>query len=108
MADLAILETFLDTSTQALKAGSLADLTALSDQAEAALNAAGKPDAAVARRLRDKAMRNQALILAALKGVKAARQRARDLASAGQFSTYDAAGQRNQVGEASLPLGRRV
>lgn len=108
MPDPSRLETLMDASTLALKAGDLRRLGALSDETEVALDSDGAMNRHAAERLRDQAQRNATLILAAIQGVKAARQRARDLSTTGQFSTYNAAGQRSQVGVSSLPASRRI
>ena len=108
MPDLAALEKIIDNSVAALKAGDLSVLTDLSDQAEAAMIGNGPANTAAAARLRDKVLRNEALISAALKGVKSARQRAKDLMSAGQFTTYNAAGHKSQVGQSCQPASRRL
>ena len=108
MTDFTMLETILDDSFIALKSGNLPQLLDLSERTEAALDFDHGSDSGLAERVREKARRNEVLIAAAIKGVKAARQRARDLSAAGQFSTYDAAGQRNQVGHSSGPAARRV
>lgn len=108
MPDFPLLETVLDESAVALKSGNLRRLNDLADQADVAIVGTGRPNEISVERLRDKAQRNATLIAAAIKGVKAARQRAKDLSATGQFSTYDATGQRNQVGLALLPASRRV
>lgn len=108
MPDLALLETIIDDSIAALKAGNLNLLNDLSEKADAAMTREGSANATAAGRLRGKTLRNEALISAAIKGVKAARQRAKDLIGAGQFSTYDSTGHRNHVGQSSLSATRRV
>jgi|GEM_PF-2375016 len=108
MPDLATLEKIIDDSVAALKAGNLSLLTDLSDKAEAAMLRDGPANTAAAARLRGKVLRNEALISAALKGVKSARQRAKDLMSAGQFTTYNAAGHKSHVGQSCLPASRRL
>ena len=108
MPDFAVLEAVLDEAAFALKSGNLHRLSDLSDQAEVAIGGIGRPNGRPVERVRDKARRNAALIEAAIKGVKAARQRAKDLSATGQFTTYDATGHRNQVGLVPLPTTRRV
>lgn len=108
MPDLAALEKIIDDSVAALKAGNLSLLTDLSDRADAAMRGDGPANSAAAKRLRGKVLRNEALISAALKGVKSARQRAKDLMSAGQFTTYDATGHRSHVGQSCQPASRRL
>lgn len=108
MTDLAMLETILDDSFIALKSGNLPQLLGLSERTEAALDVHRSSGSGLAERVREKARRNEILLAAAIRGVKAARQRAKDLSAAGQFSTYDAAGQRNQVGHSLGPAARRI
>ncbi len=108
MADFAGLETILDETLAALKAGDLPGLSDLSERAEAALAAQSPCDAVLAGRLLSKAQRNERMITAAMKGVKAARQRVQDLTTTGRFSTYDAGGHRDQVGVAPSLPSRRV
>ena len=107
MPDLAALERIIDESVAALKAGNLSLLTDLSDKAEAAMMGDGPANTDAAGRLRGKILRNEALISAALKGVKSARQRAKDLMGAGQFTTYNAAGHKSAVGQSNQPAARR-
>ena len=107
MPDFQMLEVILDESVIALKAGNLFRLGDLSDMADVAISGDGGIDRRSAERLHDKAQHNAALIAAAIKGVKVARQRAKELSAGGQFLTYDSKGQRNQVGLSSLPASRR-
>ena len=91
--DAQAMEAGLDEMRSALLAGDMARLAAVSARivAEDTLPGLTPP---VAARLRVKAEANARLLAAALKGLKAAQRRAAELAGAGQFSTYDASGQR--------------
>jgi hypothetical protein len=105
MADYTYLETLLDDTLTAIKSGDLTWLADLSLRAETAFATQGNCGRDLAKRLQSKAKRNERLLAAAIKGVKAARQRVSDFSSAGRFSTYDAGGQRDQVG---VPTGART
>lgn len=110
MADFAGLETVLDDMHSALLAGKLAHLGDLAAMAEGALALAEAGDCPsdLALRLREKARRNERLLTAAARGVKAARQRAKDLAEAGRFQTYGADGRRDMLGVAAQAPARRL
>jgi hypothetical protein len=98
------LETLLDETRDALLAGDLLRLAALTAQLDQAAPAA---DPAPLARSRRKAARNAALLEAALKGIRAARRRATELAQPGRFSTYDATGRRGALGTDPCPPALR-
>ena len=98
MADFAGLETILDRARAALVAGDIASLDGMAADAEVALATAGHCDRAAAERIAAKAQRNEHLIAEAMKGIRAAQRRARDLTDHGRFSTYDSDGRRGQPG----------
>ena len=108
MPDFAGIETILDETHAALRAGNLPLLEVLSARTDLALDANGGCDRSLAQRLQRKAQRNARMIAAAMKGVKAARQRAQDLTTQGRFSTYDAGGRRDQVGLSTTAPSRRL
>ena len=109
MTDTAGLEGILDETRKALMAGDLAALAGLALAAEQTLTRL-KPDCTpeAAERLAQKARPNERLITAALRGMKAATRRVRELTDDGRFSTYDANGRRNQPGLASPAAARRI
>ena len=108
MPDFGGIETILDETHAALRAGNLPRLAELSEQAELALANISSCERALAERLKRKAERNERMIAAAVKGVKAARLRARELTAKGRFSTYDSGGRRDQVGLPAQGPSRRV
>ena len=108
MAEAMDLETLLDLTRESLIAGdmgALADLVAGTDQA---LENLGKVDGALVKRLAVKAGQNERLIAAAVKGVRAALRRSRDLTDEGRFSIYDAGGRRDQPGLPPQESARRL
>jgi len=98
MADFAALETILDRARAALVAGDIVALDGMAADAEAALATAGHCDRAAAERIAAKAQQNEHLIAEAMKGIRAAQRRVRDLTDHGRFSTYDSGGRRGQPG----------
>lgn len=107
MADFAALETILDRARAALLAGDIVALDGTAADAEAALAAAGRCDRAAAERIAAKAQWNERLIAEAMKGIRAAQRRARDLTDHGRFSTYDPDGRRGQPGLSPQGLAAR-
>lgn len=102
---MAPLEDLLDQAAEALLAGELGRLAALTAQIE---SAALPPDRATAERLRGKAERNARLLDAAARGVKAARLRVDEITRAPTLTTYDARGQKAQIAPQGLTAARRV
>ena len=100
---MADLEVILDDSRAALLAG---DMARLADLAAALADASPPAEPAALRRLRRKAERNAQLLAAALKGIRAAQRRLQDLTGQGRSSTYDAQGQRAEIGTAPPPARR--
>ncbi|MFZ1470040.1 MAG: hypothetical protein WAT09_13850 [Paracoccaceae bacterium] len=98
----------MDETLAALKRGDLPGLAALTARSDAALEAGGACDLALAQRLQAKAQKAARMIAAASKGVKAARQRVQDLTTEGRFSTYDSGGRRDQVGVSPAMAARRL
>lgn len=93
-ADLIALEALLDRMQEALQGGDLAALETLAGPlAEAGATLPQPQDRAVLERLRRKAARNDTLLTASLRGLRAAQRRLAELRSLEQgFSTYDGAG----------------
>ncbi|MEZ5796994.1 MAG: hypothetical protein R3D63_05635 [Paracoccaceae bacterium] len=110
MPDPASLETFLLATGAALKAGDLPLLADLADRVEAALaeGTAAGGDPRQAARVLQAARENERLLLAAMKGVRAARARAAQLTDRGRFSTYDAGGRRDLLGMPPTGPARRL
>lgn len=107
---IAMLTALLDEQAAALRTGRVGDLAALADRL-AAVVAGGLPgtDAASARRLRDRVSRNARLAEAAEKGLRAARRRLTEVASAAQGGrTYDGRGQLANVGPGATSLVKRA
>lgn len=104
----AALEDLLDHVQEALIAGELSRLVGLDQQIQTLTAQLPRLDRPSAERLRRKADRNARLLLAAQRGIKAARQRLADIGSAAELSTYDARGRREVISAPSAFLPRRV
>ena len=102
------LEVLLDQTRDALIAGNFAVLSQLSAQVEVLADALPHVDRPTADRLRSKADRNARLLQAAMRGIKAARQRLSDISTASTLSTYDARGRREVIVGPSSFAPRRV
>jgi predicted membrane metal-binding protein len=101
-------ETLLDQIHQAILAADFAALMVLSPELERAFaGAAQQREVAVLRRLKTKAERNAACLLAAGRGVRAAKNRITELReiSAGSH-TYNGRGQRTDLGTNPRLMGR--
>jgi hypothetical protein len=106
------LESLLADLRERLSSGDFGVLDALSAQIAAALEtlAAAPADPDALHRIRALADRNAAALAAAARGVRAARQRLRDVADAGAgLGTYDSGGRRQIIAAAGsvYPAGRR-
>ncbi|HLQ17401.1 MAG TPA: hypothetical protein VK146_00345 [Tabrizicola sp.] len=102
---MTLLEDLLDQTAQALLAGDLAALSALTPQFESA----GLPqDRGTAERVRAKAQRNARLLDAATRGVRAARLRVVEITRGPILTTYDAQGQKAQLFPQGMTPARRV
>lgn len=99
------LEQLLDRAAEALLAGDLPALAALTPRIE---SADLPQDRATAERLQAKAQRNARLLEAATRGVKAARLRVAEITRGPTLTTYDARGQKAQVAPQGLTPARRV
>ncbi len=102
------LEAILAHSRKALLAGDLAELAGLSGQLETAVLTEKPKSLAEAQRIKQMAEENGLLFAAAMKGVRAARQRLRDLSDHGRFSTYESSGKRRQTGSDNQAPARRL
>lgn len=100
----------LDAIHAALLAGRLSDVGALGvDMAEALAGIGGLDDVDLAMTLRQKAVRNEACLYAAGRGLRAATRRVRDILAVAQgLQTYDGHGRRASLGPRSGILTRRV
>lgn len=94
------LNTILDATAQAIRAGNLPMMGDLAVQTENALAMLGRDaDPARIAALRDKASRNATGLEAAAKGVRAARRRLHEVISAQSgVQTYDNAGKARKIG----------
>lgn len=102
---MAPLEALLDQAAEALLAGDLVALSALSSQIE---SASPPQDLGSLDRLQAKARRNARLLEAAMRGVKAARHRVAEITRGPTLTTYDAKGQKAQIVASGLMPARRV
>lgn len=105
---MADLETLMGETRDALLAGDIERLGALAAETEQALAEGAPADAAAAGRLIRLAERNQPLLAAAIRGVKAAQRRAVEVAGHGTFVTYDSRGKRDVLGHAPGAPTRRA
>ncbi len=107
MAPETELEAALDLTYDALLAGDLPALGALGVTLDRMVDALPRLGRAAADRLRRKADRNERLLQAAARGVRAARGRLVEIAALPTLSTYDAHGRKVLVGDvAALPPRR--
>jgi hypothetical protein len=102
---MGLLEDLLDQAAEALLAGNLAELAALTHRLE---SAPVPQDRASAERLQAKAQRNARLLEAATRGVKAARLRVAEITRGPTLTTYDARGQKALFAPQGLVPARRV
>lgn len=100
------LEDLLDLIRDALLAGDLARLAGLESRVAAEADRIPALDAVSARRLQRKASRNAGLLLAAGRGLRAARDRMADIAAGPGLSTYDSHGRKSSLGGPGQALGR--
>ena len=100
----------LDNERRALLEGRLADALALSERKLRLTERIEHETlgAETARRVRDRARRNEALLAAAMSGIKSARERIASLFTARPLSTYGSDGRRQQIGGAGGTLERRA
>lgn len=95
------LEDLLDKERTAILNGALQDMGRLAGEKERVLEAGNMavPDQSTLDRLRRKAARNQQLLTAAIRGVRAVTSRLDVLRNGpGEMNTYDRAGQRTTLG----------
>lgn len=95
------LEDLLDKERTAILSGALQEMGQLAGEKERVLVADGMfvPDQGTLNRLRRKAARNQQLLTAAIRGVRAVTSRLDVLRNGpGEMNTYDRAGQRTTLG----------
>ena len=106
------LETLLDAEHEAIRRGELSALEGLSRRTEDLLEkliAGPAPDVEYLERLRAKAARNAATLVAAGRGVRAARRRLAELFQAAEgLDTYDANGRRNGLATNTTQVERRA
>lgn len=105
---MAQLEDLLDRAAEALLAGDLTALGALTPRIEECAAALHPQDCATAERLGRKASRNARLLEAATRGVKAARLRVTEIKQGPTLTTYDAHGRKAAISPTGLHAARRV
>jgi hypothetical protein len=101
-----LLDDLLDQIRDALISGNLAVLAGLDIQLAAEASKLPPLDSVTARRLQTKAERNARLLQAAARGLRAARDRMTEIASAPGLATYDAKGRKAAIASPSQALGR--
>lgn len=99
------IESLLDRTRAALRAGNLAEIPKLTAETEAALDRLPDDPAALAA-LATAAARNAACLTAALAGVRAARARLVEIGNLRRSIGYDGNGRRRDLAVASDPLRR--
>lgn len=100
------LEELLDLAAEALLAGDMARLAALTPEMEQALPP--PCDQITAARLQAKARRNARLLEAAGRGVRAARHRMAEITRGPTLTTYDSRGQKAAIAPVATIPARRV
>lgn len=101
------LEAALDSAFAALRRGDLTILDSIYAMTETILADLRLTDRVTAARLRNKADRNAACLLAAARGVRAARRRLVEMTPGARMTTYDAQGRMSQIGDAPRGLTER-
>ena len=107
---LVTLEARLDSAYLAIRNADFAQLAALNEEIERALAQIGAlHDDVALQRIRQKAQRNATCLLAAGRGIKAARRRLDEVAGARVgLGTYDSTGQRSTLFAATPASGHRA
>jgi hypothetical protein len=102
------LEDLLDRAAEALLAGDLATIGALTPRIEECAALLQPQERGTADRLCTKATRNARLLEAATRGVKAARLRMTEIAQGPTLTTYDAHGRKAAIAPTGLSAAHRV
>ncbi|MCX7286985.1 MAG: hypothetical protein NTW20_05345 [Rhodobacterales bacterium] len=100
------LEDLLDQTRDALLSGDIDALAKLGPLMESQAGAIPRGDTETADRLRRKAERNARLLLAAGRGLRAARDRLADITTGPTLTTYDERGRKASHSLAPTSLGR--
>ncbi len=100
------LDSLLDATRDALLAGDFAALAGLGAGVAAEADRLPVLDAVAAQRLRSKAERNERLLQAAGRGLRAARDRMAEIASGPSLATYDSHGRKASLAGPARALGR--
>ncbi len=103
---MTVLEDLLDQTRDALLSGNIAALPRLGLLVEAEVDVLPRLDPASADRLHHKAERNARLLLAAGRGLRAARDRLADITAGPTLTTYDERGRKASFSAVPLALGR--
>ncbi len=106
-----VLEDFLDKERMAILTGSLGNMERIAKEKERLLDkgALQTPDRKTLDRIRRKVERNQTLLAAAIRGIRAVSLRMEILRNGpGDLNTYDKTGQRKTLGGPQGNLHRRA
>jgi hypothetical protein len=102
------LEDALDAAFEALLRGDLSSVSSTYTLTESILEQLRVTDATVARNLLSKAERNAACLLAAGRGVRAARRRLEEIGPNARSETYDAKGRKSSLLSRKHDLAERL
>lgn len=102
------LEVALDAAFEALQRGDIASVCASYGITESILADLRLTEAAVAKRLKSKAERNAACLLAAGRGVRAARRRLQEIQPEARNETYDSRGRKSPLVGGQPGLAERL
>jgi len=105
------LNDLLEKERSALLAGNLETILRLKDEKERLLArfAGSSPDETTLRHMREKANRNQHLLVAAARGIKSVSQRLKDLrAQKANLRTYDKSGHHQEISNRARGFERRA
>lgn len=103
------LERLLDVERHAIRAGAFVELADIVSQKEALVGKLGGVSAEGLAHLRGKAEQNQRLLVAALKGVRAAQRRLDMIQRASRsLNSYDALGRARTIGSGGPNVERRA
>jgi len=102
------LEAALDAAFEALRRGDIDSVCATYAMTESILADLRVADEVVGRRLRSKAERNAACLLAAGRGVRAARRRLQEIGPDARSETYDARGRKSPLVSGKHGLAERL
>lgn len=111
LATFDVLEEFLEKERRAILGGSLKDMSRIAKEKERLLDKGNfrTPDRKTLDRVRRKVERNQSLLAATIRGIRAVSIRMETLRNGpGELNTYDKTGQRRTLGGQQGNLHRRA